>query len=147
MPYLLDTNILTRIANPSDANYALATTTIRSLTVNGEELSITAQNLIEFWAVATRPIASNGLGWTLAQTAREVANIQATFFFLPDSAAIFQQWQSLVVSANVEGKQVHDARLATVALVYGIPHVLTFNDTHFRRFIPFGITPVHPISI
>ena len=34
---------------------------MESLLDQEHELSVTAQNLIEFWAVATRPLASNGL--------------------------------------------------------------------------------------
>jgi len=38
----------------------------------GETLSIFPQNLIEFWAVATRPVANNGLGLTVDQAEIEL---------------------------------------------------------------------------
>ena len=34
------------------------------------------QNLVEFWAVATRPQSENGLGLTAEQAAKELAGIQ-----------------------------------------------------------------------
>lgn len=40
------------------------------------------------------------------------------------------------------GVQVHDARLAAVAKLSSIPHILTLNNHDFERFT--GITPIHP---
>ena len=60
--YLLDTNILIRIADTSSAHHSLANNAINQIIINGDECVITPQNLIEFWVVATRPIDVNGLG-------------------------------------------------------------------------------------
>ena len=50
-------------------------------------------------------------------------------------------------NAAVEGKQVHDARIAAVALAYGVPYILTFNLKDFWRFARFGVTAVDPSTI
>jgi predicted nucleic acid-binding protein len=53
---------------------------------------------------------------------------------LPDSPAVFTEWRRLVTEHRVAGAQVHDARLAAVANVYGVRSILTFNTADFRRF-------------
>src|SRR5487761_1782512 len=59
---LLDTNILVRLANSADAAHAIATRSVFELRRRGEPFHIAAQNLVGFRSVATRPLASNGLG-------------------------------------------------------------------------------------
>ncbi len=54
MSYLVDTNVLLRSIQVSYPLHAVAVDSISSLLRQDQELSITAQNLIEFWAVATR---------------------------------------------------------------------------------------------
>ncbi|NJR64054.1 MAG: hypothetical protein HC769_38080 [Cyanobacteria bacterium CRU_2_1] len=40
--------------------YEVAVRAVRVLFEQGETLCVTSQNLVEFWVVATRPIAVNG---------------------------------------------------------------------------------------
>jgi hypothetical protein len=53
----------------------------------------------------------------------------------------------LIAKYAVSGKQVHDARLVAMMLVWQIEQVLTLNDRDFRRYEPEGITVVTPASI
>src|SRR4051794_22140617 len=62
MAYLIDTSILVRRANTTDADHAAATTAVLGLHRRGEVLHLTPQVLVEFRGVATRPKALNGLG-------------------------------------------------------------------------------------
>src|SRR6266566_1127867 len=78
---------------------------------HGEIVSVIPQNLIEFWAVATRPTLNNGLGMSVDETAQHIAAFKTVFQLLPDSDSIFKEWQRLVVRHQVLGKQAHDARL------------------------------------
>ena len=120
----------------------------RSLAVlrrRGDDPRVIAQNLIEFWAVATRPIADNGLGIIAAQAAREVTRLKTLFGILPDTADILPQWEQLVVKHQALGKQVHDTRLIAAMHVHGITHLLTFNTADFKRYD--GITVVSPSSV
>lgn len=61
---LLDTNLLGRMTDSGDPHSAVARRAIRTLSATGERLVIVPQNLYEFWAIATRMPASNGLGMT-----------------------------------------------------------------------------------
>jgi hypothetical protein len=61
---LVDTSVLIRTLQPHHPLYIPADRAIRLLAEQGEELHIVAQNLIELWTVATRPLGENGLGMT-----------------------------------------------------------------------------------
>jgi predicted nucleic acid-binding protein len=120
----------------------------RSLAVlasRGDELRVIAQNLIEFWAVATRPIADNGLGITVAQAAQELTKVKLLFPILPDTPDILPEWESLAIQHHVVGKHAHDARLVAAMKVHNLTHLLTFNDGDFKRFTE--IIVVNPQNI
>ena len=53
--YLLDTNIILRFSNPSDAQHELVTNAVATILANGDECYLAPQVLIEMWVVATRP--------------------------------------------------------------------------------------------
>lgn len=139
MAYLLDTNVLVRLANTADAQGPMAFSAVAELHRRGESIHVTPQNLVEFRAVATRSIASNGLGLMPAVAEHKAAEFEATFPLLSDSPDIFPAWKSLVATSGVIGKQVHDARLVAVCHVYGVSHLLTFNAAHFARYAGSGI--------
>ena len=145
MSYLVDTNVLLRIVHPSHPMYADAERAVRLLLARGEELCIIPQNPIEFWAVATRPLADNGLGLTVAQTAREVSKLKLLLKLHPDTPAIFSEWENLVIQHQVIGKTTHDARLVAAMIVHNLTHILTFNIDHFKRFS--NIAAIEPQSV
>ena len=92
------------------------------------------QNLVEFWSVATRPAAANGLGLTVAQAAADVDRIADMFPIVEDVPLIHEHWRRLVESGGVIGRQAFDARLVAVMRVHDISHLLTFDVGGFRRF-------------
>lgn len=59
--YLLDTNILLRIADPLSKKKQLTEDALSKLLEEGHNLFISPQILTEFWSVATRPHDNNGL--------------------------------------------------------------------------------------
>ncbi len=145
MSHQLDTNVLLRSVQPAALEYPLVLSALTTLQKKGATLCITPQNLIEFWAVATRPVEVNGLGLAPEQVEQEIDYLRRRFTLLPDSPAIFAEWLRLVKAAGTRGRQVHDARLATVMRVHGITHLLTFNGSDFTRYP--GITMVHPRDV
>src|SRR5438132_11567495 len=94
--YLVDTNLLLRLADPASEQHSVATQALARLLGQGEEIYVTPQNFIEFWAVATRPAEANGFGWTNERTAKEVTDLQERFAMLPDSPEVFTLWLELV---------------------------------------------------
>lgn len=149
MGYLIDTSVLARLANAIDARYALADRAIVELHRRGEMLHVTPQVLIEFRNVATRPLAVNGLGLSVADAEVEAAAFETKFLLLEETPDVFPAWKALVGALGVIGKQVHDARLVAVCHVHKVTHLLTFNVPHFARMAAFGpgITVVDPKSV
>ena len=76
MSWLLDTNVLLRLADAQSPDHAVAEAAIERLLAGEESVFISTQVLVEFWAVATRPEAANGLGWSTAF--RSPASIRTT---------------------------------------------------------------------
>src|SRR5256886_7065760 len=145
MSYLIDTNVLLRLAQPKNPDQREVRRALRVLRRRPDFLGITPQNLIEFWAVATRPASANGLDLTVDETARRIGKLKALFTLLPDSSDIFSEWEALVLQHQVLGKQAHDARLVAVMNVHKLTHLLTFNTTDFKRFT--GITVISPTDV
>ena len=72
----MDTNVLLRSIDVGHAAQPVAQEAMIRLRQSGESLSVFPQNLIEFWAVATRPVANNGLGLSIAQAEVELINLK-----------------------------------------------------------------------
>jgi len=142
MDYLADTNILVRSVEKHHPSGRDARSVLKALYRRGDRICVTAQNVIEFWSVCTRPVTSNGLGLSLQQTSRHASRIDALFHLLPDVPAIYEEWRRVVEGYSVSGMQVHDARLFAAMKVYGISGILTFNVDDFRRYA--GIRIIRP---
>jgi predicted nucleic acid-binding protein len=145
MTYLLDTNILLRVSQTNHTMHQDAMNALRILRSQGETLCVLPQNLIEYWAVATRPVASNGLGYSFDEAQDEIKEFKKLFAILPDTAAIFLEWETLVKSHQVIGKQAHDARIAAAMIAHQVTNLLTFNTADFKRFS--GIAATDPKDI
>jgi len=138
--YLLDTNVWLRTVQRESPQHSLAVEALATLLTQGDAVCITAQNVIEFWSVATRPTAANGLGWSVEVVRQEIDRLQTQFPILGETTEVFGHWVSLVTASRVIGRRVHDARLA-VMLAHGITHLLTFNHDDFRQFPITVVTP------
>jgi predicted nucleic acid-binding protein len=147
--YLIDTTILARLANTTDAQHVIAAKAVFELHRRGELLHITPQVLIEFRNVATRPLTVNGLGLTAVDAESSATTFEARFPLLPETPDIYPAWKALVGALGVIGKQVHDARLVATCHVHGVENLLTFNIIHFTRMAGFGpgIVVVDPASV
>lgn len=143
--YLLDTNILLRVSDPSSANYSLAVDSVFVLLNGGNKCFLTPQTLIEFWVVATRPIEVNGLSWTPERTQEQIHQFLLRFSLKEETPEIFLHWFQLVADYKIKGKRTHDIRLLAVMKAHSITHLLTFNP---EDFLPIPeITIVQPQEI
>jgi predicted nucleic acid-binding protein len=149
MAHLVDTSILARLANTSDALHAVAARAVLELHQRGEVLHLTAQNLIEFRNLATRPKAVNGLGLSVTEAEAKSAVFEGKFPLLAETPDIYPAWKAIVGALGVIGKRVHDARLVAVCHVHGVPQLLTFNVAHFVGMAGFGpgIVVVDPATV
>ena len=142
---LVDTSVLTRTLQPHHELYAVTDRAIERLLDQGRSLHIVPQNLIELWVVATRPAEQNGLGLAPAGVVGELGRLKTMFVLLPDTAAIYPIWESLVIEHNVSGKPAHDARLVAAMQTHGLTSILTFDASGFSRYA--GIEVIHPANV
>lgn len=140
--YLLDTNILLRLSNTDDKRHKLVRETLARLIIQGDDCMLTAQVLIEFWVVATRPVEVNGLGWSTVDTKDAVDQLLRQFPLLDEPPTILPTWLALVSKNDIKGKRVHDIRLLAVMLTQQVSHLLTLNPDDFD--IEAGLTIVCP---
>jgi predicted nucleic acid-binding protein len=75
----------------------------------------------------------------------ELAVLKDLFALLPEPASVFQDWEQLVTTYRVSGKNTHDARLVAVMKAHGIGTILTFNVQDFARYRE--ITVLHPETL
>ena len=141
---VLDTNILLRSARFADPAFATVDATIAALHANGDVLCVVPQNIYEFWAVATRPAASNGLGLSVFECQVEVTRIKQLFRFLPDQPTLHAEWEALVVAHACHGRVSYDARIVAAMRTHGVTRLLTINTTDFTRFP--GLTVLDPAT-
>jgi predicted nucleic acid-binding protein len=148
MAYLVDTGVLLRFTNTQDPQHPAVKQAVEALVSQNEELYMTTQNAAEFWNVSTRPKSDNGLGLPhntvtdlLEQTIESICTV------LVERRTLYGELKRLLAEYAVVGKQVHDARLVAMMLVWQIENVLTLNDRDFQRYAQEGITVVTPASI
>ena len=134
MNVVIDTNILGRLAEPSHPQHQQADDALRMLGIQGNSPCVVPQALYEFWVVATRPVAQNGLGFTAPQAEAELRRLESLFTLLPDSDAIYAEWRRLVTTHRVLGKSAHDARIVAAMTMHNVAHILTFNIADYSRY-------------
>jgi predicted nucleic acid-binding protein len=146
MLILCDTNVLLRSAKPDNAHHLIALEALSELRRRGDEPAVVPQCCYEYFAVATRPAESNGLGMEPSDALSDLADILELFRLLRDERAVFESWRDLIAKHAVRGKAVHDARLVAAMLRHRVTHLLTFNVGDFGRYTEM-ITVVDPQSL
>jgi predicted nucleic acid-binding protein len=145
MSVLVDTNILLRSIEPLHPQHAVAVGAVSQLLAESTPVYFTLQNIAEFWNVATRPVANNGLGLSIPFTLGEVEKIEALLTLLPDTPAVYAEWKRIIVEHSVSGVKVHDARLVATMKTHSVSRLLTFDVDDFARYT--GIEVIHPRTV
>jgi predicted nucleic acid-binding protein len=139
MSILLDTNILTRSAQPAHPMHQTAVDAVDVLRRRGEVLHLVPQNFYEFWVVATRPVGQNGMGLSPTQARAETDQLRNLFIVLDEPPAVFPEWENLVTRYAVSGKNAHDTHLVAAMHIHGLRQLLTFNGSDFHRFTTIAV--------
>jgi predicted nucleic acid-binding protein len=142
LAYLIDTNLLARLAVPEDPRNSVSRHAVETLDEAG--LFACSQNFVEFWNVATRPAKNNGLGLSIAIADRVMRRFELAFSRVPEPPETYDHWRDLIVRFGISGSKVHDARLVAIMLTNDISQILTFNVSDFRRYEMLGIRAVDP---
>lgn len=134
MRVLVDTNIIARLAQPAHHHHSLALKAMEGLLQRKDDPCIVPQVLYEFWVIATKPTAANGLGLSVESAQIELGKARHIFTFLRDERAVYDHWEKLVTVHDVHGKIAHDARLVAAMMRHELTHLLTFNVRDSSRF-------------
>ena len=145
MDFAVDSNLLVYIANELSPFHLISIGTVEDLVSRDKVLCVFPQNLIEFWTTATRPTSVNGLGLSITEARNEIKKFKEIFHVLEESAAIYPEWERLVVAHKVSGKNVHDARIVAQMNVHNMSNILTFNAKDFSRYS--DINAIEPASV
>jgi hypothetical protein len=86
----------------------------------------------------------NGLGFMVEQAMGQMLALKRLFTLLPE-APLQGEWERIVTTYRVSGKNCHDARLVAAMMVHGTRSILTFNVQDFTRYS--GITILDPRMI
>ncbi|WP_459556200.1 type II toxin-antitoxin system VapC family toxin [Lacunimicrobium album] len=141
MNILVDTNVLLRIVETSASDHEVAIHSTKILDKT-HTLVIVPQVGYEFWSVATRTKAANGLELSSSEADQKLEEMLVFFTLIDDERGIFHRWWDCVRTLEIKGVQSYDARLVAAMKRHQITHILTFNDAHFRRFS--DVTVIRP---
>lgn len=128
---LVDTNILVAAIDEARSGHRHA---VEFLANDERELIVTAQVIREFLAVATRPMAANGLGLSGAMAEANLDDLLIDVEIYADSGAAMDVLRGFVGREMAAGKQIHDAALVAQALHHRLDVIVTDNCRHFERF-------------
>ena len=145
MPYLVDSNVLLRWVKPDDRDYPLVVAAVDKILKRGARLCYTSQNLAEFWNTCTRPLERNGFALSPQQADSRAKLFEDKLQILEDNLVVHREWRRLLVTHNVSGVQVHDARLVSIMRVHDVNRILTFNERDFVRY--HDIEAIHPRNV
>lgn len=145
MNIFADTNIFLRLTDQNSSHFEMVTRAVAAILARGDELCFAPQSMIEFWAVATRPVNANGLGLSVAIVEEKVREFSDEYVMLEETPAVYTHWLELATRHAVLGKQVHDTRLVALMLSHGLDTILTINTADFKRFTQ--VTAVHPLEV
>lgn len=145
MTALIDTNVLLRAFQDGHAHQQAALDAQIRLLSFGWDLVLFPQCLYEFWAAATRPKSSNGLELPPAFVTPELIRLRSVYPMYPDGPQVFAEWERLVTTIPVPGRNSYDARLVAAMMVHGIDHILTFNGKDFTDYP--NITVLDPATV
>jgi predicted nucleic acid-binding protein len=128
--WLLDTNVLLRLAQPTHPTHREALEALDRLLARDDRVCVVLQNVIEFWSTATRPVEANGIGYSQSEAEEELRKIETLFTRLPELPEFYVQWRILVTTHAVSGKKVHDTRLVAAMLAHGVTQ---YTSPHIQR--------------
>ena len=77
---------------------------------------------------------TTALAKTIAATDGYLRFVESFFAILPETPELFTTWRELVVTYQVSGTKVHDARLVAAMTLHHVSRILTFNTQDFGRY-------------
>lgn len=131
---MLDTNVFLSATDEDRVEHRHAMLVLNDWAGRGTALYASGQIMREYLAVATRPVAGNGLGLKQADAVANVRAFRTRTNLLAEDARVTDGLLSLLTETSCSGKKIHDANIVATMLVHGIDTLVTMNVADFTRF-------------
>jgi toxin-antitoxin system PIN domain toxin len=130
----VDTNILVYAHRRDSEFYRAAAHAVRGLADEGQTWAIPWPCLGEFFAVATNPRIYDPSS-TVTETVEQIDIWleSPTVVLLAETVGTWSLLRNLLVTGNVVGPMVHDARIAALCVAHGVRELWT-SDRDYGRF-------------
>jgi predicted nucleic acid-binding protein len=100
---ILDSNVLLRLSVLEHPTHTVVADAVDRLHQDGHEPVLLPQVIYEFWAVATRTVAANGLGKTPDEVDALIDQFTRWFPVKRDERKVFHHWRALARTYRVSG--------------------------------------------
>ena len=127
---LVDTNVLLEATDERRQSHADAVAVLESV----GPLTLSAQIIREYLAVATRPVTANGLGMPTADALANVREFRRRVRLLVEERPILPTFLALLERVPCTGTRVHDAHIVATALAHRVPTIVSLNRADFAAF-------------
>jgi predicted nucleic acid-binding protein len=134
---MLDSCVLLAATDENRKDHQGALTVLQAWPARGATLYLSGQVLREYLSAATRPMAANGLGLSLADALDNVRAFRDRATLLTEGRVSTDRLQALLREVACAGKVIHDANVIATMLTHGIGTVVTSNLADFARFKPY----------
>ncbi len=129
---LIDTNVLLEATDERRRHHADAVALLES----GAALTVSAQVIREYLAVATRPVTANGLGLSMADALANVREFRREIRLLPEERPVLPSFLGLLARIPCSGKRVHDAHIVATAVAHRVRTIVSLNPGDLSGFTP-----------
>jgi predicted nucleic acid-binding protein len=145
--FAMDTNVLIRLTVPGHPQRQSSFEAVERLAKSSFRPVIFPQLAYEFWAVVTRSVQANGLGYSADATVKLLRDIQQKVRVLHDGRTVYRSWLKLVERYQILGVNSHDLRIVAAMQSHGVKHLLTANAKDFRRYAEIQVmTPEEVVA-
>jgi predicted nucleic acid-binding protein len=130
----LDINVLLAATVHSRPDHLPARRLLSLSRRGGFHLVLSGQVIREYLVVATRPLASNGLGLKVPDALRNVEQFRRCAVLLEETEAVSKLLGALVSACGTTGARIHDANIVATMQAHGISSLVTQNIGDFKEF-------------
>ena len=124
---VVDTNVLLAATDRGRTGHGAALDVLNAWPAAGTTLYTSGQILREYYAVATRPPAVNGLGLRASDALTNIRTLRSRLNVLAENEKVADRLIALLEDVPCTGKQVHDANVVATMLSHGIRGRYTWN--------------------
>lgn len=135
MKIQFDTSVLIAAMLPDHACHSRSLLWLSRAKQNTIKFAVSAHSLVELYAVLTRlprrPRITSKVAWELINE-----NVTQSAEVVTLSESDYTKLLSELSDLGIVGGQVYDAVICLAAEISGADHLLTLNESHFRRVWP-----------